>query len=591
MKTSELGRSPDVETEPAQAKWWLCLIVIAAAVLRMPAYYGSLPDVYWHDELNFVEGALRVGGGEIQGVSFGGYAHGSLTYFVLFIAFGVWFVVAWALGVVSGPQAFLLAYVTDHTGLFLVARTVMLAASLGTVWLTYVIARRLFDWRSAIFATVLMAVSFLAVHMTFGKEDGFYSFLLLASFFLATYAVERPDGLRLIFLTGVLLGATAAVKYFAIIGWTTLAIMAWMGGGGRWRNTARTLAVGLAGFALALVLLMPDLVLNPGGVAQSVLTLKRGNAGILMADTAPPAAWYDYLWSTYTTTEGIVLAALFWIGALLVLWEQRGKGLLLMAYPFSLALVLSVALLQGSAVAAPYYQLSTIPFFCMAAGRVLARLSESSRMVIRASAFVLLSIVVASNVEDAVRFHRLLGAKDSRTLVREWIEAHVSKGSSILVEGAILSFVLEGPQLKENAVSLERDLHQIHANGGTGRIWLAKLQAFHLQDSPRPTYDLHKVRDLSADDLRTIGADYVVVRSDRGHAIVEEAPETYDLVFSVHPPAPKAFRYIPLMSMVDLKELRKIPVVGSASPPIMPGPAIWVYRSPRSADGVLSLRK
>lgn len=566
-------------------------ILLCATALRLPNIYGNLPDVFAHDELNFVEGALRVGAGEIRGASFGGYAHGTLTYFLFAFALGVFFVIGRLSGLIPTVDHFILAYSVDPTTIFLVTRGLLLASGVATVGLTYVIGRRLFGVRTGLIATTLMAVSFPSIQMTYGKEDGLFTLLMLVACYCAIGILERPGQLRSCLSTGIALGAAAAVKYFGFVGLAMLGTALYVSSSAAWKDVTKRWLAGLLACGAAFLCFVPGVWLDTQGFATSFLALAGANAGTIFAETLGTGHWYGYLWTTYATGNGVVLAALFYVGAVMMFREAPFIAALLVSYPWILALCLTTILLLKGGAEALYYQVSTLPFLCLIVARLLDRIGGATWKPARWMVATLILFIAWSHVGDVLRFTRLVHAADARTIVKQWIEAHVSTGSSILVEGAILSFVFEGPQLKENAVSLERDLQQIRANGGTGRIWLAKLQALQLQDSPRPTYDLHKVGELSADDLRTIGPDYVVVRSDRGRAIVEEAPEAYELVFSVYPPAPRAFRNVPIMSMGDLEELRKIPVVGNPSPPILPGPAIWVYRSPRSADGVLSLRK
>jgi hypothetical protein len=182
-------------------------------------------------------------------------------------------------------------------------------------------------------------------------------------------------------------------------------------------------------------------------------------------------------------------------------------------------------------------------------------------------------VVVTVNLIDDFRFQRLLGLADTRTLTRRWIEERVPEGSSILVEGAIGTLVLEGPQLQETERSLNRGLEEIRRLGGGGGLWTAKLRAATAGGARR--FDVHKVTDVTSDLLRTAPA-YVVVRSDHGRRLLD-ADARYRLVFGATSDSPALFRTVPLLSSRDIERLRRIPLLGD--PQFRPGPDLHVYRA------------
>lgn len=585
----ELPVSKRVEGQPSAStgrrvwsRWALPLILIGAVALRLPTFYGTLPDLYWHDELNFIEGALRIGAGEIKGASFGGYGHGTLTYFLLFSVFAIWFVLGWLAGTFPDVPAFILLYVTDPTGFVLLTHTVMLVASVATVGLTYVVGKRLFDAKAGLFASFLMATSFQSVHMTYGKEDGIFTFLMLLTFLSMVRTLAEPERPGRYVLTGVLLGAATAVKYFGLVGIALMAALAWLGSGFRWREAFKRFGLSLFGFTGAFLLCMPGIVLDTGRVIGSLLALREGNAGIQMAASSQGGGWYGYLWTTYAASGGVVLTLLFYGGVAVILWERLPKGMFLLIYPVTLTLALTTVLLVGKGIEAPYYQLSTIPFLCIAAGRFLARTVAVPGLV-RWSAYALFFAAVFAQVGDVMRFQRLVNTDDSRTVVRKWIEAHVPGDASILVEGAVSTFVLQGPQLKENRAALERDRLANRERGASGRMAEAKLQALQYTDRSTPQYDVHKLSwslNVSAKDLHKLRPDYVVVRNEAGRRVVESSSDRpYRLVFSILPDSPQLFWFMPLLSVADLQRLRGMSLFDRNASPLVPGPALWVYQA------------
>jgi hypothetical protein len=561
------------------ARWALPFILSGAVIIRLSIFYGTLPDLYWHDELNFIEGALHIGTGDIKGASFGEYGHGTLTYFLLFIVFATWFVLGWISGMFPDVHAFVLRYVTDQSSFVLLTHAVMLTASMATVLLTYVVGKHLFDAKAGLFASSLMAASFQSIHMTYGKEDGIFALLMLLTFWSAVRALDRPNCLSQYVLTGMLLGAATALKYFALVGIALVAMLAWLGSGSRWSEAFRRFGWSLLGFSVALLLCMPGIVLDTHRFIGTVLALLGTNTGTLMATYSGEKSWYGYLWTTYAASGGVVLTLLFYGGVAMILWEWLPKGLLLLIYPVTLTFALTVV---SKGIEAPYYQLSTIPFLCIATGRFLGKMADAPWMV-RGPAYALFFVAIVFQLADAVRYQRLVNTDDSRTVVRKWIEAHVPQDARILVEGAAPSLVLLGPQLKENRVALERDLVAIREKGALGRMAEAKLHALQSMNGSTPRYDVYKVMwgsNFSAKDLRELRPDYVVVRNEAARPVVESSSDRpYRLVFSIHSDSPQLFWLMPILSLADLQRLRSMPLFEGTFSPFIPGPAFWVYQA------------
>lgn len=564
---------------PGMTRLLLVLILLVALGMRVPGFYGTLPDIYDHDQVNYVDGALRVGAGDIMGGSFKDYPLSRIVYFLLFVLFGIWFVVGRLTGLYGSLDNFVLAYVVDPSQLLLILRAVMLAVTLGTVWLTYAVGSRLFDRRVGLIASFMMAISFLSVYMTFSKDDVFSAFLILLTLYSAISVVEQPARLSCSVLTGALLGAASATKYFSLLGILLLAVAAWQGSMFQRTSALRAFSIGCAAFIVTFICFVPSAVLDPARFfAKSVVLVTEGNSGVRFSWTLGKGNWYGYLWSTYAATVGVVFTSLFYVAAVLMLWKRVAAGALLLVYPLALTGVLTVAVIVGRGAEAPHYALSAVPFMCVAVGYLLVRLSVSSVRLSRWTVPVLVMLVAFGNVRAAWTFDRIVSAEDSRTVVRKWIEDHVPADSSILLEGAIHTFVWEGPQLRENQATLERDLKEIRQWGGSGRMVQAKLRALDRVQLRWPTYDLYRVDDVTSKDLTEVRADYVVVRSEGGRKVVEDSPEKHRLVFSALPKTPQLFRFLVHLTLADLQRLHEMPLFGSDSRSLMSGPPIWVYR-------------
>ncbi len=552
-----------------------------AFVLRVPGLPANLPDLYWHDELNFVEGAMRVGAGEIVAASYGGYSHGTLTYYLLFAVYGAFFAVGRIVGMFGNSDDFLMAYVTDPSALLLVTRGVMLAASVATVALTFTLARRLLGTRVAILSAGLIAVSFQSVQLALGKEDGLFALLILVAVWLAIRITEQPAARGRFVLLGAALGAATAVKYFGVLALPLILVTAGVTAAAKDRAQRRTSvlrdsAVASAVYALVFFTLVPGVLLDTRRFILSFEALATINSATQFSYTGVAASpWYGYLWSSLALMNGPLLAALFYLGAVWMLRQRLAQGAVLLVYPAILFAALTATMVFGnSAEAVNFYQLSALPSLCICAGGLLDYLWRARGTAVRLGVAAVLAAIAATNLADDVRFQRLLALADSRTIARQWIEQNVPAGSPILVEGAVKTFVLEGPQLQETAASLQRDLATILEQGGGGRLWSAKLRAASLPGGPA-RFDVHKVYDLTPESLEAQPA-YVVVRSVRGRQLLD-ADGRYRAIHAIEPDSPNAFRFVPLFSSVDIARLRRVPLLADDAR-LIPGPRLDIYR-------------
>lgn len=550
-------------------------LVALALALRLPGVDAHLPDIYWHDELNFIEGGLRVGAGEIVAASYGGYSHGTLTYYLLFGAFAAFYMAGRIAGVFHGPDDLLMSYVTDPSAIILIARVVMLAATLVTVGFTGALARRLFGPRGGLIAAGLLAVSFQSVQITLGKEDGLFALLVLITVWFAVRVTDVPDSRARLIALGAIAGAATAVKYFGVFLLPLMAVTVVVAGTRPQMNELlRRTALGCAAFIAVFLVLVPGFLLDAERFISSFRALATINTATTLSVTGVEASpWYGYLWDSLAVSNGVTATALFYAAAIWFLRRSPREAIVLLVYPATLFAALTMTLAFGRpAAAVNFYQVSALPLLCIVGAGFLDDLLSSGRIRRLAGAAALLTILV-TNAGDDVRFQRLLALTDTRTLAREWIEQHLPEGTSILIEGAISTFVLEGPQLHETEASLGRELAEIRQQGGGGGLWSAKVRAARLAGGPR-RFDVYKVRNVTTEHLHDPPA-YVVTRSDQGRRLLD-SDARYRAIFAATSDAPSLFRSAPLLSSADIARLRQIPLAGD--PRFTPGPDIRIYQ-------------
>jgi hypothetical protein len=108
------------------------------------------------------------------------------------------------------------------------------------------------------------------------------------------------------------------------------------------------------------------------------------------------------------------------------------------------------------------------------------------------------------------KYCRLLAGKDTRIAAKDWIENNIERDRSIMVEGAYtFNISMGGPPLKEDIVTLNRELDEIKRIGGSGFFWKNKIRYVDIYKGP--AYNIYKFPVIVAEAVEGHRPDYVVL--------------------------------------------------------------------------------
>jgi hypothetical protein len=318
----------------------------------------------------------------------------------------------------------------------------------------YSLGRRVYDTRVGLAAAFVLAVAWLPVRDShFGTVDPPMVFLATLSL-LPAWEIYMCGRRRDYVLAGTLVGLAAGMKYYgaaAAVAIVTAHVLRFHRGDDRWQHVDLLLA-GMVSIA-AFLATSPFILLRFGefwaDFHGNVVTQQLVNEVHFMR------AWQFHFF--YTLPRGltwpIFLAGLGGlVGAFLGDWR---RALVLYSYPLAF-----YALIGWSWVGVARYATAILPFLALAAGWLLVRAGESTRLLGwgprgRGWATVLLVVVVGaySVVEDA-NLLRLFRGVDSRSAVATWAKENLRDGATI----GWLGTVYGRPPLPQRPQSLERRL-------------------------------------------------------------------------------------------------------------------------------------
>lgn len=484
----------------------LSILGIAFAV-RLYPIFANLPYMYWHDENNYVESALRLAGCSVKQLSF---SHGGLYQFVLFVEYAVYFVISKLMGAISSPADFFVAYLRDPSPFFLMARATSVFAGTAIAYLSYLIARRAYNRRVGLIACLFTAVSFIMAQMSFmALADMLSVLILLISFLLFMRCADNPRADNMYYGACVLFGLAVSCKYHTIFGVGALLITAFIkarasGRGGM--SAIRIAAFGSMSAVIGFFAGIPFSISNPVAFYNDTFVRMGGEYIVRNPNSA---TWLFYFTHHLRNGLGVMLEITALSGMAYAAYKRSRADILLLSFP-----VLFYVLFMHSAGYA-YHMLPAIPFILILGARSLDALT---RRIFPAASFLVLLlvsiVVVCPSFFNELKIVKILTSPDTRTESKRWIDENIPEGSKILVEGYASSVATHSPSIDGNMRSLERDLADSVASGGGGFSAKTKMANFDRMFIGRKVYDVYKTVVFSGEDIRRYDPEYIVMTSD-----------------------------------------------------------------------------
>ena len=555
---------------------WLGLILFLGLAVRLWGLSFGLPNVHCRpDESTLVHKALAIGAGDLNPHFFN---YPSFYLYLLTLVYGIYFVGGWLSGLFAGVKAFEHLYFTDPSVLYLIGRLCSAALGTGSVWLTFLLARRVGGMRAGLLSAFFLSLAFLHV-----RDSHFLTVDVPATFFMllgCIFALRHLEGSRWGDLVGgaVFFGLAASTKYnLGLFGLTAL-VAAWLSpqrqvGKIPWQQLSGcALAMGLA-FVAGSPFALLDFETFWRDLSYERLHFFTGHAGF---DLGSGGGWWYHL--SFSLPHGLGwplllmgLAGCAWLG-----WRRRPEGWALLS-----GLLLYCGVAGSGRGVFVRYMLPVIPLLCVAAGcfgDILFR-GKGRRWA------VLLAILLVIPSALAVWQHdRMLARMDTRLMAARWIEEQLPDGTRIAMVGSDFGY----PQVRRSRSWMKEQLEDMRMGGLSGR-GLARM--LELEGIPFPpsyyVVELQAVNPLNrrtvwttfgVDRLRQEGIEWVVTHqhplaySQVDPAFRKELEREALLVQRFNPFSERAGS--PVYDPVDAYY---VPLAGYAGVE-RPGPSIQIYR-------------
>lgn len=392
------------------------IVMLLGGVLRFYDLDFGLPSNFHPDEVPKVNAVMRMVSQDTLNPQY--FLHPSLllysTYFMntLFHVFGM-----------TGEF---------RDTAFLAGRTVSALAGTVSIYLTYIIGRRLFTKTEGLIASMLLAV--FPLHVTcsrYLKEDALLTFFILAAVVAVLKAVQEDKRSFLLF-AGLMAGFSAGVKYSGALSVMIIAGAPWL--------KSRSILPDRRYFffaILALILVIAGFIIStPYSVLDSSKFLRDFNSErshMLRGHTLQITAWSQY-WM-YHIKRSIMpgmtflptIAALAGLGVLLA--RRRLSDLYLVA--LFLLYYLPAEYVKAKPAPQPErYILPCLPFLAVAGAELLRILWQSRFRIVHP---VLLILMLSLPAWRSVELASEIG-NDTRDRMAAWMIDNIPHGSKIYLD-------------------------------------------------------------------------------------------------------------------------------------------------------------
>jgi hypothetical protein len=449
-------------------------ILALAAALRLWGIAFGLPydgityDSLTIEEIQEVHRALKLGAGEYAWV----FGKGGL-YLILFVEYGVLFVLSWLFGWVDSGREFALRVLEDRTTIYLMGRVTVALIGVATCYVIYQIARRTYDERVALGAALIGAVSYFhavfsaVINVDVGATLGVWLSLLVYLHYEATGKTRYLVGAGVVAAVAIAFKMPGAVALPMI--WVALATAARDG----WTTShvIKNGAIVFIALIVTLTAIAPEWITS---IADTVRYNFLAAVQSAYASAGEPDLRTDIKSITVMRDEwtggylkhlireyNVVLTATAAFAAVLGVIKKNRWDLILTGL-----IVVFVGVMSLSDRTQPErYILPIMPALWILGSRGAVELGRYRRWLPAASFALIVAVPLFWLVRAAVEKTHV----DTRIHAKTWIEANVPDGARILMDGMRYRFSQSPPLNPDSATVGERVERARDEGGNFGR--------------------------------------------------------------------------------------------------------------------------
>lgn len=497
----------------------LLLILAVALALRLWGIWFGLPYLYGVDEGHEVFRALRLGMGsfDFSRVGKGGY------FYVLFVEYGIYFIILKLTGIVASAKDFAYRFIQDPWSFYLIGRVTTAFVGTFTVFITYIIGKKVYSQRCAVFAALFLAFNYShAVNSHYIQVDVPMACL---STIALMYALRiATSGKFKDYIWGAFFTGLAIITKLPAVMLLVPVIVAHFFSSRRDPNVIGQFLFGkriIVGSILCFIVITlgePGLVLNFKDILiHNLRDLSGTKVSLPQGVVDRPNLFLFYL-KVLKTSMGVPLFVISMLGIGYGVYRRKEQDVILIAFVLCYYFVLSMS---GRAyLYYPRYMMPILPPLILLASTLLDKISLKIRPnSAMALSSLLACLLIMGPGYRIARHNYLISHKDTRTFAKEWIEENIPEGSKILIEGSRTKVIRGTAPLQNHRENILKSIAK-YRDMEPGK---AKYFELELDALSGITYDLVMIGPpLGASGVqlkslryyKEIGVKYLVLRPD-----------------------------------------------------------------------------
>ena len=398
----------------------------------------GLPYSYHDDEDRLVHHALAFGMGDLNPHYFN---YPSFLMYLLFAVYSGFYVFARVFGIVASAFDFSLMFFTDPTPFYIIGRTITVLFGTATLFLVYLIGKRLYSRTAGLVAALIMAV--MPVHALsshYITTDVPMTFFVTAAAYFSVRILEEGRAKHYI-LAAVMTGLAAGSKYNGVLAAVFILaahVVRMKGLRSRVRSLIEKKLV-LAGLIVVITFFVvsPFCFLDFNTFVKDLrfdsLHVRKGVYG-----TSSGVTWARYAGVLFTdelyswphpliNPAGVLLLS----GIVYALYRRGQKEAVVGLFP-----LVFFAVIGSWSVVNRKYILPLLPSCAVFSGMLFAGLcgGVSRQRLRRTAAWVCLILLLAVPFRNCVLNAYVMSREDTRTMARKWIEENIPEGTLIALE-------------------------------------------------------------------------------------------------------------------------------------------------------------
>ncbi|MDO8733649.1 MAG: glycosyltransferase family 39 protein [Elusimicrobiota bacterium] len=386
---------------------WLILLI--STIIRVWGINFAFPLRYGHiDESVVIFYTMRFFSGDFNPNPFFDYP--TLYLYLLFFCYLLFFSGGFIAGKFDSIGSFIAFYNTNAVPFVLIGRFLTVVFSIGTIYLTYLFARKLFDKKTGLLSALFLSLSWqhiLSSHYATTDITAVF-FTLLSAFFV--WDIYTKNDLKSYLMAGFFCGLSIATKYYGGIVFLAIILFGW--------KNKKYIGFSFLAVITAFFVGCPFAFIDYTGFLSRFFD--RLDLIIGLGKTVPFSSISNNF-DIFINNLGYFFSLSALAGFIYLILKRTKQHM------FLLIITLIILLFFGTWQTLPgRYILALYPFFAIISATVISKIKNKYLLVFAIALFLVTTLpkIIITDI--------LLSQKDTRVISREWVLKNIPETSKIL---------------------------------------------------------------------------------------------------------------------------------------------------------------